>query len=81
MSYNSTQHDITLRKQEEALLHMTQFSVDKAAFEVYWITEDAHFEYINEQACKALGYTREELLGLSVPDIDPDFSMERWKER
>ncbi|MBL8421996.1 MAG: PAS domain S-box protein, partial [Candidatus Accumulibacter phosphatis] len=30
--------------------------------------------YVNEAACAALGYTREELTSMSIPDIDPDVS-------
>lgn len=61
-------------------LHMTQVSVDKAAFEVYWITGDASFMYVNDQACKSLGYSRQELQSLSVPDIDPEFNRDTWKK-
>jgi PAS domain-containing protein len=30
---------------------------------------------VNEEACRVMGYTREELLGLGLLDIDPDFLM------
>lgn len=33
-----------------------------------------HFYDVNETACQDLGYSREELLSMSVPDIDPSFS-------
>jgi PAS domain S-box-containing protein len=39
---------------------------------------DARFIYVNEAACAALGYAREELLSMTVHDIDPDFSAEVW---
>src|SRR5208283_304662 len=34
--------------------------------------------YVNEAACRSLGRSREELLFLSIPDIDPLFSKEAW---
>ena len=40
--------------------------------------EDARFVYVNEAACQALGYTRDELLTMSVFDISPDFPKELW---
>jgi PAS domain S-box-containing protein len=71
--------DITDRKQAEEALYMTQYSVDKAVFGVFWITEDAHFAYVNDMACETLGYSRDELLKLTIPDIGPDFDMDIWK--
>ncbi|MCF7955364.1 MAG: ABC transporter substrate-binding protein [Phycisphaerae bacterium] len=59
-------------------LYMTQVSVDKAAFEAYWITEDACFSYVNDQACSSLGFSRQELLKLSVCDIDQEYVRQIW---
>jgi PAS domain S-box-containing protein len=47
---------------------------------VLLIDADARFHYVNEAACRSLGYSREELLNLSVPDIDPDVPASRWPE-
>lgn len=33
---------------------------------------------VNQAACDQLGYTREELLSCTVPEFDPEFTMERW---
>jgi PAS domain S-box-containing protein len=39
---------------------------------------------VNQQTCESLGYTREELLGLSIKDIDQEFvsgkHLEQWKK-
>ncbi len=35
------------------------------------INERGGFEYVNEEACRSLGYSREELLAMGVPDISP----------
>ena len=66
------------RKRAEAALQRTQFSLDHAAVATFWMGADARFVYVNEAASQALGYTRNELLGMAVHDIDPDFSHERW---
>jgi len=73
-------HDITERKRKERRLRLTQLTVDHAADGVFWIGRDARFLYVNETACEKLGYTREELLGMTVHDIDPDFPVELWEE-
>jgi PAS domain S-box-containing protein len=56
--------------QEIALL---QFAMDRVGEAVFLIDEKARFHYVNEESCRSLGYTREELLGLGSQDIDPDF--------
>ncbi|MHC4121477.1 MAG: PAS domain S-box protein, partial [Planctomycetota bacterium] len=59
-------------------LKMTQFSLDGAADAIYWIEPDARFFYVNDTACRSLGYTREELLSMTVHDIDPDYQEAVW---
>ena len=66
--------DITERKKAEEALLFTQFALDNAADQMFWIDEEAHFKYVNNQACRVLGYTRQELLGMSVHDIDPTYA-------
>ncbi|MBI4912317.1 MAG: PAS domain S-box protein [Acidobacteria bacterium] len=53
-------------------------ALDKARDAKFGILPDARIFYVNEAACRSLGYSREELLGLSVPDLDPNFPMARW---
>jgi two-component system, cell cycle sensor histidine kinase and response regulator CckA len=59
-------------------LKMVQTSIDKITDSVFWINKNAEIVYCNESAAKTLGYTREELLRMTVPDFDPDFSPEDW---
>ncbi len=66
------------RCQTEKALKMAQFSLDHAADAIFWIGPSAQFYYANEAACRSLGYTREELLSLTVSDIDPLFPAEKW---
>ncbi|APG28096.1 hypothetical protein A7E78_09735 [Syntrophotalea acetylenivorans] len=68
--------DISKRKQEEQALRLNQFAVDNTAEQAFWITPEGQITYANNAACASLGYCREELVGMSLPDIDPDFSGE-----
>jgi len=70
--------DITERKRIEEALQMTQFSVERAPESVIWIDSEGHLDYVNEAACRSLGYAREELLSMSIWHIDPGFPQERW---
>lgn len=71
--------DITERKRAEEALLFTQFAVDRSSDAAYWMGGDGRFTYVNRAACQALGYSRAQLLTMSVPDIDPTFSAERWR--
>ncbi len=73
--------DITERKQMEEALRLTQFSVDHAADQVYWTSPEGRFLYVNDSVCSRLGYTREELLGMSVEDITVRMLPEEWSAR
>ena len=72
--------DITERKQTEEALQFTQFSVDHAADAAFWVRDDGHLFYVNEAACQSLGYRRDELLRMSIPDISEDISQQSWPD-
>ena len=79
--YNCTfVRDITERRKAEQQLLLTQFTVDKAAAIILWIGEDARIMYSNDEASRSTGYTREEMLNLHLPDIDPGFPSAVWKD-
>ncbi len=71
--------DVTERKRAQEALMLTQFSIDHASDAAFWMGPDARFMYVNQAACKGLGYSCEELLNMSVYDIDPYFTREVWK--
>jgi len=66
--------DISERKEAE---RHARSSADKfrvlvnSSMEGYWLLAgDGRFLEVNEIACRMLGYTREEMLGMSIPDIE-----------
>jgi PAS domain S-box-containing protein len=63
--------DVTERAKAVEALRFTQFAIDKTIDQAFWMTEDGRFFYVNDAACRALGYAQEELIGMSVPDIGP----------
>lgn len=73
-----TIRDVTERKHAEQALQFFQFAVEHSGESAYWMDSSARLVYVNKAACQELGYTREELLQLSVPDVDPDFPMDQW---
>jgi len=65
--------DITDRKRSDVALRLTQFTVDRGSEATYWMDPDGRLIYVNDQACEALGYSREELLSMKIQEINPEF--------
>ncbi|NPU84608.1 MAG: PAS domain S-box protein [Syntrophaceae bacterium] len=72
--------DITDRKNTEESLLLMQFAMDNAPDSILLVDHDGGIEYANNAACTSMGYSREELLGMTVFDIDPDFPIEGWEQ-
>jgi diguanylate cyclase (GGDEF)-like protein/PAS domain S-box-containing protein len=70
--------DITERRRAEEALQMFRYSIDRASDAIFWIDRDGGFTYVNNQACRSLGYSREELLRLHLWDVDPLYPKDRW---
>ena len=69
-----------LRREAERTLRLTQFTIDHSADAAFWIGQDGRFTYVNEAACRSLGYRREDLLQMTIHDIDPAFPQATWRE-
>ena len=67
-----------VRKSEE-MMRFIQFTIDHTSDAAFWMTSDARFIYVNKAACQSLGYTKKELLSMTVHDIDPLYSKKAWK--
>ncbi len=70
--------DINDRKQVEESLYFTQSAIDHATDSAIWIGQDGGLIYVNDAACRSLGYSREELLTKAINDFDPDYPFEAW---
>jgi len=72
--------DITERRRSRDLLRMIQYSIDRSGDLIFWLEEDGRFIYVNDAACSLLGFCRDELVGMRVPDISPELSPAAWEE-
>ena len=66
------------RELAEERLRQTQFAMEQAMDAIYWIDAQAKILYANEAASLMMGYSREELLGMTVHDLNPDFPVSVW---
>lgn len=72
--------DITDRMLAEESLKLAWFSLDKAVDIIIWADVNGKLIYVNDTACKMLGYTKEELLSMSVWDIDTASPKDKWPD-
>jgi formate hydrogenlyase transcriptional activator len=63
---------------EEKDLLLTQFTIEQAADAIFWHDPKARIQRVNKAACKLLGYSREELLRLTIQDINPNSTSQTW---
>ncbi|MGB4358869.1 MAG: EAL domain-containing protein, partial [Rhodoferax sp.] len=72
--------DITERKQAEGKLKLFRTLLDNSSDAIEVLDPDTlRFIDINETGCRVLGYSREELLSMSIPDIDRAISEDSLK--
>lgn len=68
--------DLTAAKERMEFLGT---GLENAGDSVFFLElETSRFVYVNQMACKSLGYTKDELLAMAVFDIDPDYQQENW---
>ncbi|HEX5338224.1 MAG TPA: PAS domain-containing protein [Gallionella sp.] len=71
--------DITERKQAERELILLNRAVNASSEAAFLMNAQGRFVYVNEAACRSLGYSREELLTMTPLDIDPDITDEFFR--
>ncbi len=73
-------NDVTEIKKAGAALKFTQFAVDNAAVGILWISEDGEIIYGNDEICRLLDYTREELRERTIYELDANSSGDLWMD-
>jgi PAS domain S-box-containing protein len=77
---DTTPQEVIDREPMGEYLALFQRMVDNAADMVFLLGPMGRILYANEAACKALGYTREELQSMTVFDINQKHHVDNWQE-
>jgi two-component system, cell cycle sensor histidine kinase and response regulator CckA len=68
--------DVTNRRRHQEEIEMLKHSIDGHYDGAYWIGSDNRFVYVNDAACRGLGYEREELIGMTVEAVNRESTPE-----
>ncbi len=61
-------------------LRLARFATDHGGDGIFWLRPDASLFYVNETACRWLGYSADELRNMSVFDVDVVLPREAWED-
>ena len=71
--------EIVLRKQADDDLRKAAIIMDRMSDAVEWISREGKFVYVNDAACTMHGYPPEVLLSMTISQVCPEFSAEKWE--
>ena len=61
-------------------MQMAQLSLDGAGIPVFWFTSEGGIRYVNDAACRSLGYDRSTLLSMSFFGVAPLYPAGNWSQ-
>ena len=64
--------------EEQRFRELLDYAVSTAAEAIALIGADGRYLYVNETGCRYMNRSREEMLNLSVSDIDPNYPQDVW---
>ena len=72
--------DVTGRMHTESILKMTRFGLEHVSDAIFWTDQTGRLFFANTTACEKLGYSREDILEISMSDIDTSLDAKQWQE-
>lgn len=68
------------RKKLAETMRFQQFSLSHTNEQIFWMDKDGRFVDANQAVSTKLGYSKAEIMQLTVADIDPYFPFDKWAE-
>ncbi|HTW52186.1 MAG TPA: ATP-binding protein [Stellaceae bacterium] len=75
------QREVEVRRATEEELELTQLAMDRSSEAICLLDRSGRYLKVNDATCQQTGYTRDELLSMSVFDIAVQADRESWGER
>lgn len=72
--------NIDQHKKADQSIALLNFAINQVKECIYLLDKNARIRYVNDETCHAMGYSREELLQMTVHDVDPETPEDRWGE-
>lgn len=69
------------RDERTQRMQMMEFSVEQMTDSAMWIAADARIIFANDATCRSLGYTHDELVKMTVLDLNPHVTLQNWPEK
>ena len=73
--------DVTQARDATQQLYLLESAMQEANDPFFAVDPDGRFVYVNDASCRALGYSREELLTMQVSQINKARVGKNWQER
>ncbi|MBW4613598.1 MAG: PAS domain S-box protein [Desmonostoc vinosum HA7617-LM4] len=78
--YTLVQSDSQTEPQSEVGLKFAHFLINQTADAAFCLGANAQFLYVNDATCKITEYSCEELLSMTLKDVDIDFSLHNFSD-
>jgi diguanylate cyclase (GGDEF)-like protein/PAS domain S-box-containing protein len=72
--------NIEEQKKSEQSIALLNFAINQVSECIYLIDSKGRIQYVNDETSQTTGYSYDELLTMSVPDVDPATPQLRWDE-
>ena len=74
-------HDITTQWHVDELKKLALFVLDRVYEKIFLVRSDGRLFHVNEETCRTLGYTLNELIHMKIFDVVPAAMADDWSDR
>jgi PAS domain S-box-containing protein len=73
-------HDITTKWHTEELYRLSLYLIERLNENIFLVRSDGRLFHVNDETCKTLGYSLDELIHMKIFEIDPSIDAEKWDD-
>jgi PAS domain S-box-containing protein len=76
---DTLQREVGAHRATEEDLELTQLAMDRSSEAICLVSRSGRYIKVNDATCRQLGYSREELLDMSVLAVSAELTADRWE--